>query len=156
MAKVSLHKVTPNSWIADSGSSPIAYIHKGKNEYTFMTPEVTKTFPSMDAIKNFLGGKVHEQLAEARNEKEVMDDLDGYPVKHQNITVECLGDRPVYLRGKTRHVAGYWALTFGKRWLPTFCPLVKTIEQYNSSGPYKTKVAMMNEITHLNRTDNEI
>lgn len=153
MANFSLHKITANSWIANTNGAPIAYIHRSEDAYTYMTPEGTTKFASMQDIKEFLGGKVKEHITEAASglESEALTDIEGFPVKHSNISVEQAGDRPVYIRGKTQHVAGYWAIKFSKRWVPSFCPLLKTVEQYQSTGPFKTRLEMMNNLSALNR-----
>lgn len=153
MANFSLKKITANSWIASTNGAPVAFIHRSETEYTYMTPELTSKFESMQAIKEYLGGKVKEEISTATSglESDVLSDIDGYPVKHSNISVEQAGERPVYARGKTQHVAGYWAIKFSKRWVPSFCPLLKTVEQYQSSGPFKNRLEMMNNLSALNR-----
>ncbi len=153
MANYNLKKVTDNSWLADTNGNPVAIIHRGEDGYSFMTPESTQKFESMTAIKEFLGGRVKEQIMEATSDMdtEATDDIEGFPVKHQNITVEQAGERPVYVRGKTQHVAGYWCIKFSKRWVHSFCPLLRTVEQYQSTGPFKSRLEMMTELGALNR-----
>lgn len=153
MPNFHLHKVTANSWIANTNGAPVAYIHRSDDDYTYMTPETTMKFESMQAIKEFLGGKVKEDITTSTTglESDVLSEIDGFPVKHSNVNVEQAGDRPVYCRGKTQHVAGYWAIKFSKRWVPSFCPLLKTVEQYQSAGPFKNRLEMMNNLSALNR-----
>lgn len=153
MANVNLKKVTDNSWIASTNGSPVAFIHRGEGGYTYATPEVTQKFDSMTAIKEFLGGKVKEQVADAASglDNEALESIEGFPVKHANISVEQAGDRPVYARGKTQHVAGYWCIRFSKRWVPSFCPLLRTVEQYQSAGPFKNRLEMMTNLSAMNR-----
>lgn len=150
---INLHKITENSWIANSNGYPVGFIYKTETEYIYMTPEAKTPFTKMSDIKEFLGGKVKEQVNEAREDGDVVDHIDGFPIKHSNISVVTAGDRPVYVRGKqVQHAAGYWAIKFSKRWVPSFCPLLKTVEQYQSSGPFKTKLEMMNSMAALNRS----
>lgn len=154
MSNISMRKITPNCWIASTQGSPTALIHRSDDHYLFMTPETSQKFANMAAIKTYLGGRVKEQITEASSglNSEAKDNIEGYPVKHATMSVECGGDRPVYVRGKqTKHVAGYWCIKFSKRWVPSFCPLLKTIEQYQSAGPFKTRLDMMNNMSALNR-----
>lgn len=153
MANINIHKITENSWIANTNGTPIAYIRKGEDHYLYVTPELKKRFSDMAAIEVFLGGKVTEQVMEPDDDlaNEVASEINGFPTKHHAITVEQAGDRPVYLRGKTQHVAGYWCIRFSKRWVPSFCPLLRTIEQYQSAGPFKNRLEMMSNLTTLNR-----
>lgn len=155
MKNVNLHKVTPNSWIANTNGSPVAFIHRATDCYSYMTPTTRKEFPNLQAVKDYLGGQVREQITEASDGLDVAAEtsIDGFPVKHAVISVECGGDRPVYTRGsgKVQHVAGYWTIKFSKRWVPSFCPMLKTAEQYQSAGPFKTRLEMMNAMSSLNR-----
>ena len=153
MAHFNLKKITENSWIANANGTPIAFINKCEHDFLFVTDESKQRFPDLPAIEKFLGGKLTEQIVEASAglEGEIAGDINGFPIKHQNIVVEDEGVRPVYLRGKTQHVAGYWCIRFSKRWVPSFCPLLRTIEQYQSAGPFKDRLGMMSELTALNR-----
>lgn len=151
---INLHKVTANCWIANTNGSPIALIHRGDDHYLYMTPEGSQKFQNMADIKQYLGGTVKEQITEAKSglDSEAMEDIDGFPVKHANISVETGGERPVYVRGKKiQHVAGYWCIKFSKSWVPSFCPLLNTVEKYQSAGPFKTRLEMMNNLSELNR-----
>lgn len=153
MANFNLRKITENSWIASTNGSPVAFISRNEEHYLYMTPESVQTFEKMSDIKEYLGGKVKEQIVEASTglDSDVAQEIEGFPVKHANISVEQAGDRPVYVRGKTQHVAGYWCIKFSKRWVPSFCPLLKTVEQYQSAGPFKNRLEMMANLTSLNR-----
>jgi hypothetical protein len=153
-ANYTLRKITESSWIAHTNGTPVAFIHKGPDYHLFVTKELLQKFPDMKAIEKFLGGKIKEQIVEASDglDNQVESDINGFPVKHQNITIEHAGDRPVYLRGKTQHAAGYWCIKFSKRWVPGFCPLLKTVEQYQSMGPFKSRLEMMTELAAQNRS----
>jgi hypothetical protein len=150
---INLHKITANSWVANANGFPVGFIYKTDAEYVYMTPEARTTFAKMSDIKEFLGGKVKEQVNEAKEDGDIVDHIDGFPIKHTNVSVSTTGERPVYVRGKqVQHVAGFWTIKFSKRWVPSFCPLLKTVEQYQSSGPFKTRLEMMNVMSALNRT----
>lgn len=149
---INLHKITENSWVANANGFPVGFIYKNETEYVYMTPEAKTTFAKMSDIKTFLGGRVKEQINEAKEDGDILGDIEGFPCKHANISVVTGGERPVYIRGKSvQHVAGFWTIKFSKRWVPSFCPLLKTIEQYQSSGPFKTRLEMMNAMAALNR-----
>lgn len=152
-ANYTLRKITENSWIAHTNGTPVAYINKTPDNYLFVSKEINQKFPDMKAIEKFLGGKIKEQINEASDglDNAIESEINGFPVKHQNTTIEHAGDRPVYLRGKTQHAAGYWCIKFSKRWVPGFCPLLKTVEQYQSMGPFKTRLEMMTELAAQNR-----
>jgi hypothetical protein len=149
---INLHKITANSWVANANGTPVGFIYKGDSNFVYMTPDAKTTFAKMADIKEFLGGKVKEHISEAKEDGDIVDHIEGYPMKHTNVSVMEGGDRPVYVRGKqVQHVAGFWTIKFSKRWVPSFCPLLKTVEQYQSAGPFKSRLEMMNNMSTLNR-----
>jgi hypothetical protein len=149
---INLHKITANSWVANANGTPVGFIYKGDDDYIYMTPEAKTSFAKMSDIKEFLGGRVKEQISEAKEDGDILDHIEGFPIKHTNVSTMSGGDRPVYVRGKqVQHVAGFWTIKFSKRWVPSFCPLLKTVEQYQSAGPFKSRLEMMNNLSALNR-----
>lgn len=152
MANYKLKKMTSNSWIVSTNGSPVAFVSKSNDSYDYLTTTEKKQFNSMTALKSFIGGKINEEIAESSSglTDDVAQLIDGFPVKHANVVVETGGERPVYVRGKTQHAAGYWCLKFSKRWVPSFCPLLKTVEQYQSMGPFKDRLEMMSQLKMLN------
>lgn len=148
-----MKKISDGAWVLHQGGSPVGFIHQEGKKYRLLTTEDNTEYDSLEDIKKSIGGKVSDLIAQESDdgEAEAVSAIDGFPVKHANITVERGGDRPVYLRGKTQHGAGYWCIKFSKRWVPSFCPLLKTIEQYESMGPYKNRFEMMANLSTLNK-----
>ena len=153
MANYNLKKITENSWLATTNGTPIAVVHRSEVGFEYMTPESTQKFDTLTEIKEYLGGNVQEQMIEASSglDSGAVETIDGFPIKHTGISIEQAGERPVYVRGKTQHVAGYWCIKFSKRWVPSYCPLLRTVEQYQSTGPFKDRMGMMAELGVLNR-----
>ena len=153
MAIFNLKKLTDTSWIASSNNIPLAFISNINNRFLFLSSDCKKEFNNLEEIEVFLGGKLQEQVIVINNELdgEVVSEINGFPVKHQNTTIETDGDRPVYLRGKTQHAAGYWAIKFSKRYVPAYCPLLKTVDQYQCVGPFTDRLGMMSELSVRNR-----
>lgn len=151
---VNLKKVTENFWVANASGTPIGLVVRSDTGFDYMTPELIQEFQTMDEVKTYLGGRVKEEMAEANDglDGAATEEIEGFPVKHTNFSVEQAGDRPVYARGKTQHVAGYWCIKFSKRWVPSFCPLLRTVEQYQSAGPFKNRLEMMANLSSLNRS----
>ena len=155
MASYKLKKMTENSWLVSTNGTPVAFVSKSDDVYHYMTSSGKEQFNSLSALKSFIGGKINEEIAESSSglTDDVVQLIDGFPVKHANITIETGGERPVYVRGKTQHAAGYWCLKFSKRWVPSFCPLLKTVEQYQSMGPFKDRLVMMSQLKMLNAAE---
>lgn len=149
-----IKKLTSRSWVLQQGGSTVALIHTNSDDkLVLLTVDESSTYDTLDDIKAHVGGRVSELVATDSEDvdSDIKDHIDGFPVKHLKITTQQGGDRPVYQRGKTQHVAGYWCIKFSKRFVPSFCPLLKTVEQYESTGPYKSRFEMMANLASLNR-----
>lgn len=149
-----LKKLTETTWVLHTSGLPVGFVFQGKDSVELLTGDKRSTFASMDEFKQKIGGKISEIVAVETpdSDSQEVGEIDGFPIKHKNVKTESGGDRPVYLRGKTQHVAGYWCLKFSKRWVPSFCPLLRTAEQYDSVGPFKDKFEMMANVATLNNS----
>lgn len=149
----SIKKITDDSWLVIQGGVTVSLVHKKDNKFVLLTSDTSMEYDTMEELKSQFGGKLRDIVASETDDSDgdVISDIDGYPVKHKNTTTIRGGDSPLYMRGKTPHVAGYWCIKFSKRWVPSFCPLQKTAEQYESMGPFKTRFEMMANLATLNR-----
>lgn len=149
-----IKKLTEKSWVLQQGGTTVGFVHMTEEEkFALLTSEESTVYDSLELLKEHIGGKVSELISSESEDvdSDIKDHIDGFPVKHAKITIQQGGDRPMYFRGKTQHVAGYWCIKFSKRFVPSFCPLMKTVEQYESTGPYKSRFEMMANLATLNR-----
>ncbi|MNK39736.1 hypothetical protein D3C87_583560 [compost metagenome] len=149
MAKIL--QLTENSWIFRAGDANSGILFKTDTGYLFMGPKTRSTYASLDEVKKKYGNiKVVEREETVDNST-----LNGYPVKHP--VINKVSDMPpIYTKdnGKTEYVAGYWGLLFQQGWTQAFCPKKATIDAYESVGPFKNRLEMLNHLSTLNTNAN--
>jgi hypothetical protein len=141
-----LLQLTENSWIlrADFGTSGLLF--KTDNAYLFLNPTTRLDFDDLTAVEKKFGKLKIEQ----RQDDEEVSSIKGYPVKHKDITIQS-EDPPLYTTGgKMVFAAGYWGLKFPNGWTAAYCPKQKTTSEYESVGPFKNKLELLNQISMLN------
>lgn len=149
MAKIL--QLTENSWIFRTGDSNSGILFKTDTGYMFMGPKTRTHYSDLEAVKKKYGNiKVVER-------EEVVDSttLNGFPVKHAPINK--ISETPPYYTkegGKTQFAAGYWGLLFQNGWTGAFCPKVATIQTYETVGPFKNRLEMLNHLSTLNTNAN--
>lgn len=149
MAKIL--QLTENSWIFRAGDANSGILFKTDTGYLFMGPKTRSTYASLDEVKKKYGNiKVIEREEAVDNST-----LNGYPVKHAVIS-KVSDMPPIYTKdnGKTEYVAGYWGLLFQQGWTQAFCPKKATIDTYESVGPFKNRLEMLNHLSTLNTNAN--
>lgn len=144
--------LTENSWIFRAGDANSGLLFKTDTGYMFMGQKTRTEYASLEEVRKKYGNiKVVE-----RDETVDKDQtLNGYGVKHPNF--KRVSDMPpVYTKdnGKTEYVAGYWGLLFQQGWTQAYCPKKATIETYQSVGPFKNRLEMLNHLSTLNTNAN--
>ena len=149
MAKIL--QLTENSWIFRAGDTNSGILFRTDEGYMFMSGTSRTHYATLDEVKKKYGNiKVVER-------EEIVDSstLSGYPCKHTNVN-KISDNPPTYTvaNGKTEYVAGYWGVLFQKGWTQGFCPKKATITQYESVGPFKNRLEMLNHLSTLNTNAN--
>lgn len=147
---IKLVQLTSNSWLVRAGSQSSGLLLKQKDGLIFMSPTQKTNFADMEAVAKKFGKIKFEDL----KAEEEISSIRGYPVKHQGITVTN-EDPPRYTKGSnTVFNAGYWGLKFTTGWTQAYCPKQETCEKYESIGPFRNRLEMLNSLTTLNSADN--
>jgi hypothetical protein len=147
---IKLVQLTANSWLMRAGSQSSGLVFHQDGAYVYMSPTQKFTFPDLEALAGKFGKIKFEEL----NLDEEVSQIRGYPVKHQGITIQS-EDPPLYTKGgATVFAAGYWGLKFTGGWTQAFCPKQETCEKYQSIGPFRNRLEMLNSLTTLNSADN--
>lgn len=146
---IKLIQLTSNSWLMRAGSQSSGLLFKTLTNYLYMSPTARLEFADMDAVaKKF--GKI--KLEDLKAEEEISS-IRGYPVKHQGITIVS-EEPPLYTKGgQTVFAAGYWGLKFTTGWTQAYCPKQETCTKYESIGPFRNRLEMLNSLTTLNSAD---
>lgn len=142
-------QLTNNSWLIRAGSGASGLLFKTEADYLFMSPTSRLTFDDLAAVEKKFG----KLDTEHRVEEEEVANIRGYPVKHQGITVVSEDPALYTTGGRVVFAAGYWGLKFTNGWTQAFCPKKRTLEEYESVGPFKNKLEMLNHLGNLNTAE---
>jgi hypothetical protein len=138
-------QLTSNSWLIRANTGTSGLLFKIDEGYLFMSPQSRIEFESYaDVEKKF--GKL--KLEERQEEVEVSA-IAGYPVRHEHIMVKSESPAHYTIGGKVIFAAGYWGLKFPKGWTLVLCPKLKTTQDYESVGPFRSKLELANHVTML-------
>jgi len=143
-------QLTSNSWLIRATSGTSGILFKTNPGYLFMSPSSRIEFEDLDAVKKKFGKLELEQ----RQDEDEVSQIHGYPVKHEHIVIQS-EDPPLYTTGgKVTFAAGYWGLKFPNGWATAFCPKQKTTQEYESCGPFRSKLELNNHISSLVTQEN--
>lgn len=107
----------------------------------------------MEQLCKELGWNLKFQ-ANAEVEEKPQDKIGKLPVKHVNPQNVEASPRVTYtktLTSKSRHAAGYWAISFVNGWSGSFCPKNATLDEYQHLGPFTTKLEMNTILNKQNK-----
>ena len=145
-------QITTNTYLIKDNGFVVGMIYQENDKYISLTKHDSSQHDTFKDAKSIFGKKVKEILSSTLIEElEPSTIINGYPVKHDNISVVEEGNRPVYRRVKSIYVAGYWTIKYSEVWVSSFCPLLTTIETYPSNGPFKTELEMKSQIASNNK-----
>lgn len=143
-------QLTSNSWLIRTTSGTSGALFKTDAGYLFMSPSSRIEFEDLDAVKKRFGKLDIEQ----RQDEDEVSQIHGYPVKHDHIVISS-ENPPLYTTGgKVLFAAGYWGLKFPNGWTTAYCPKQKTTQEYESVGPFRSKLELNNHIGSLITQEN--
>jgi len=141
--------ISTTSWIVSVGGNKQGLCALINETYHLIGVSIAKgkTFESFADMEKQLKIEIQIEEVTDNNKSEELGDISGFPVKHApfNITE---GQIPTYTKTATSDVlyaAGYWVILFPNGWTTAFSPKKATLEQYQTLGPFKTKL----EATHV-------
>jgi hypothetical protein len=154
MITIDAKQLTTNSWLMSSSGNLLGYIYKNNDSYTILTQDTKQLTNSLDSAKLYFGDNVTEiplsKTLSSLSER-TMSEIDGYPVKHDDITIIRIDTPPLYSKVNSVYVAGYWAIKYSDIWVSVYCPLESTVHTYTAEGPFKTKLEMKSCISTNNK-----
>jgi hypothetical protein len=144
-------QLTNNSWLIRTSTGSSGMLFKTGETYLFMSPSSRIEFETFEAVQKKFGKLVQEQRAEEDAEA---GHINGFPVKHEHIEVHS-ENPPLYTTGgRVIFAGGYWGLKFPNGWTTAYCPKQKTTTDYESVGPFRNKLELLNHISMLNTQAN--
>ena len=139
-------QLTSNSWLIRSASGSSGILFKKSENYLYLSPSSYLEFESLEEVEKKLG----KMTLESRSDENEVSQIQGYPVKHEHIQIQS-ENPPLYTTGgKLIFSAGYWGLKYPNGWTIALCPKQKTTQEYESVGPFRTKLELSNHISMLN------
>jgi len=132
-------EVVENSfWIVERKGSKIGTLRHKTEGYVFYENN-SRTETVLDNLNDF-------KFEKQKQKKTVNADIFGYPTNVDTVYNEQLQDTvPVYTKTATSQqyfVAGYWGVLFPHGWRPSFCPRLKTLQDYTHIGPFTNEADM--------------
>ena len=140
-------------WILERQGKRVATISCSGDQYMLSTDTETHFFTSFKNLKTKFGFDVEFSSAEA--ESKIDKSVHGYPTScaPYNTMYDVKRKLPLFTKStksKSLYCAGYYIIHFDKGWVKSFCPKLITVERYETVGPFKTELAMRQELSHVN------
>jgi len=118
-------------WIVESRQGKVGTIRKVATGYEFFN-QIDKTTTNINNLDDF--GSIEKQETDLKT-------CNGYPTNSSIVIVGEHNSLPVFYKKPSKkqpHAAGYYIIKF-KKWLPSFCPRLSTLESYEYKGPFLTE-----------------
>jgi hypothetical protein len=146
-----IFKLTNNSWIIRAGIDNSGLLFKNSEGYLFLSISKRIEFKTIEEVYTRFG-HLKEEIRE--NKDTQLSIIDGFPVRHENITI--ISEKPpLYNKGTDIiFAAGYWCIKYPNGWTLTLCPKQKTTQEYDTSGPYRNRLESMNRLNSLKNIRN--
>ena len=132
-------EVVKNSfWIVERKGTKVGTLRRNTEGYVFYE-NTSRTETVLDNLDNF-------RFEKQKQKNNVNASTNGYPTNVDTVYNEQLQDTvPVYTKTATSQqyfVAGYWGVLFPHGWRPSFCPRLKTLQDYTHIGPFTNEADM--------------
>lgn len=118
-------------WIVESKGGKVGTIRRIDSGYEFFN-QIDKTTTNLDSLNDF--SSIEKQETNLKT-------CSGYPTNSSTVIVGEHDTLPIFYKKPSKkqpHAAGYYIIKFAK-WLPSFCPRLKTLESYEYKGPFLTE-----------------
>lgn len=152
MAKLS--QLTDNCWIMKTNADELGYLFKRKDDYLFLTRKGKVILKDEDDIT-----KTYGKISYQEREEKIDNNISGFPIRHKDIEI-ISQDPPIFVKkntfstSKVQFYAGFWSVKYPNGWSLNFCPKTATIEEYESEGPFRTRLECVNNNNLLNTRKN--
>lgn len=148
-------QLTERSWILYDRTKTCGLMHQDdQDEYHIIGGPYAGVYDKLDSLLEKIGGELKFTKSKTMK-KNVENFIHGYPTKHQEIfDIDSSGEYPTYTKrsnSSDRYAAGYWCFLYKGKWQKSYCPRIKTVEEYENIGPFKTKIEMDHRIKMENQ-----
>ena len=153
MKKITAKPINHQSWILTEWGNRIGVLTNTDNTCALLEASGLRQFPSIKELEKEYDWQIVFEQKEIKEEP--VDKIGNIPVKHtspQNIELDPITSY-TKKEGGVRIAAGFWGLKFANGWTPVFCPKLETVNQYESIGPFTSKVEMNTIIAQKNKKE---
>ena len=130
--------VKDSSWIVERNGTKIGTLRRKTDSY-ILYENNSRTETVLDNLDDI-------KFTETDTKNTINVSIYGYPTNVDTVfTTNLQDDVAVYTKtanSKQYFVAGYWGILFPMGWRPSFCPRLKTLQDYTNSGPFKNESDM--------------
>lgn len=147
-------ELTEKSWLLSEDSKKMGLLRKTVDGYAIIGGPHHGKSGTHENIEELFGQRLKFVKPKKKNEEKETIFVEGYPIKHEiSFLVESQENLHTYTKKEGSadlYIAGYFCIEFRGKWHGSFCPRVKTLDENDWMGPYKTKL----EMDHTIRMEN--
>lgn len=142
-------------WIVEQDGAKIATLHKQENNKFLLSANDNKLwFNKKDEIVSLFGNSFFTPSIPAKMPA-IQNECHGYTTKSKpyNAMYDVRRKLPLFTKSnqsKSLYCAGWYTVKF-KNWVLLYCPKLITIDQYESHGPFFTKLEAKSFRCNLNK-----
>ena len=143
-------------WILESeNGDKVGTLSFKDNKATVNIQNKPETFASLDECLIKYDVKFTKKSIEQK--EDTKNEVYGFPTSTEPFNALWYVEKklPIYTKSEksnSYHCAGYYIIRFNTGWVKSFCPKLLTLQRYDSNGPYKTRIEMMEQLRLANET----
>ena len=130
--------VKDSFWIVERNGTKIGTLRRKTDSY-ILYENNSRTETVLDNLDDI-------KFTETDTKNTINVSIYGYPTNVDTVfNTNLQDDVAVYTKtanSKQYFVAGYWGILFPMGWRPSFCPRLKTLQDYTNLGPFKNESDM--------------
>ena len=130
--------VKDSFWIVERNGTKIGTLRRKTDSY-ILYENNSRTETVLDNLDDI-------KFTETDTKNTINVSIYGYPTNVDTVfNTNLQDDVAVYTKtanSKQYFVAGYWGILFPMGWRPSFCPRLKTLQDYTHLGPFKNESDM--------------
>ena len=130
--------VKDSFWIVERNGTKLGTLRRKTDSY-ILYENNSRTETVLDNLDDI-------KFTETDTKNTINVSIYGYPTNVDTVfNTNLQDDVAVYTKtanSKQYFVAGYWGILFPMGWRPSFCPRLKTLQDYTNLGPFKNESDM--------------
>lgn len=131
-------KISDNVWLLSRGKELYGFATRLEHQFRIQNKEEILFVDSLEEYASLYGEKLEEETTLVEKVK----DIDGYPIRHDEVFNVEGRTYTKSEKSNTRYAAGYYVIETDGKHHGGFCPKVETIQDAVIEGPFKTKFEM--------------